>query len=557
MPQPSPSKPDNLVFGLEDPPPWLITLLLAGQHVVLLSSRLLYPIVIVQGFGGGMKLAQNMVVMSMIAGGIGTILQSTRKGPVGAGVLDPSGCGAAYIYPSIQAGELGGASLIFGMTLLAGVFECAFSRLVYRLRALFPPHVVGLVVTMVGISMVRIAVLSFVGMSATDQVHSSVWGSKQLKFYSLMFGLTVGYGAAWYFGLLDRNLFGHMARMGVVELPSLSFMGWSFDFSLAGLFAVAFLSTSLKTTGELITCQKINDQKWNHPDMKAVSRGLLSDGSATLISGILGGCGQSSSSSNIGLSLATGATSRRIGLAIGCLLLALSLVPALPFFLAHMPKPVAGGILVYVAGFMVVTGIQIMTTRLLDARKIYVIGVSLVFGLSVDIVPQVYHHISKWLQPMTSSSLSLATAMAIILNLIFRLGIASRAVLEVREPAEASSKRIFRFMKRRGAVWGARADVIDRAASSLTEMLEALLCSGLAKGGATTEVSFDEFNLDIRISYTGDRMVFPDAAPPPEGMLEDRSCLHQMAGYLTMAWADRVQSVEQDGLCRIDLHFDH
>ena len=101
------TKPENLIYGLEDRPPRLITLVLASQHLIMLAPRLLYPVVIVQGFDGGIALAQNMVVMSMIAGGIGTILQALRKGPVGLGVLDPAGCGAAYVYPSIHAG--GGA----------------------------------------------------------------------------------------------------------------------------------------------------------------------------------------------------------------------------------------------------------------------------------------------------------------------------------------------------------------------------------------------------------------------------------------------------------------
>ena len=235
-----PSKPGNLIYGLEDHPPRLITLVLAFQHVIILAPRLLYPVIIVQGFGGDTALARNMVVMSMIAGGIGSILQALRKGPIGAGVLDPSGCGAAYIYPSIQAGALGGPSLIFGMTLMAGLFECVFSRFFYRLRVFFPPHVVGLVVTMVGISLVRIAVLKFVGIGQGDVIHTSaeiatgvvtlgtilavsVWGKGNLKLYSLLLGLALGYGVALASDLLDPLMFDQITEMDIVALPSLSF----------------------------------------------------------------------------------------------------------------------------------------------------------------------------------------------------------------------------------------------------------------------------------------------------------------------------------------------
>lgn len=61
----------------------------------------------------------------------------------------------------------------------------------------------------------------------------------------------------------------------------------------------------------------------------------------------------------------------------------------------------------------------------------------------------------------------------------------------------------------------------------------------------------------LKISYPGELMAFPSMAPEAEQMLEDRDQLPQMAGFLTLAWADNVKSGEQQGRCSIDLHFDH
>ena len=99
--------------------------------------------------------------------------------------------------------------------------------------------------------------------------------------------------------------------------------------------------------------------------------------------------------------------------------------------------------------------------------------------------------------------------------------------------------------------------MIHRVASALNEILETLFSSGLTRGAVTVAVSFDEFNLDVNISYPGEAMSFSSMAPDIEGMLEDKDCLPKMSGFLTTTWADKVQSREEQGRCCIDLHFDH
>jgi len=566
-------KPSNLLYGLEDRPSWPETLLLAFQHFIMLMPRLIYPVVIVQGFGGPPAMAKAMVAMSMIAGGIGAILQALPRGPVGAGFLDPSGCGAAYIYASIQAGVLGGPSLILGMTALAGFLECLLSRLMQRLRALFPPHVVGLVVSMVGLSLIKVAVTKFHGIDHLDPQHHlseiipalltlctilavSVWGKGKAKLYSLLAGVAVGYAAALAFGILPADYFQRLAQVDFLAIPDLGYVGWSFDWAVLSLFLVAFLSTGLKTAGEIITCQKINDPNWQRPDMRNVSKGMLADGLTTLVSGLMGGMGQSSSAANIGLSMATRATSRVIGFATGGLLICLAFVPALPAFLALMPAPVAGATLVVVSSFMVVTGIQIMTSRMLDSRKIYVIGLSMVFGLSVDIAPNLYVDLAPWLKPMFNSSLSLTTLMALLLNLVFRLGVANRGILTIQGKEQASSQAIFDFMERKGGAWGARPDVIHKAASVLTEAVETVFWSGLAKGPVRVEAVFDEFNLDLLIAYQGQPMDISPQRLDPEQTPEDQAFAH-IAGHLIRQLTDRIKCDSRNGEAKISLHFEH
>lgn len=571
----SPNGSSELIYGLDDRPPWLETLVLAFQHFIILTPRLVYPAIIVQGFNGPPALAASMVALTMIAAGIGTLMQVNRKGPLGSGYLDPPGCGAAYIHPSIQAGLLGGPALILGMTVLSGLVECLFSRFFYRLRALFPPHVLGLVVTMVGLSLVKTAVTNFKGGPAVDHANMalnvltglvtlltilgvSVWGKGKGKLYSLLAGIVTGYLAALLLGVAQWEVLRRALSMDLLALPNLEHPGWSLDPSLAVVFLIASISTALKTSGEIITCQKINDSDWQHPDMKPVAGGLLADGAYTALSGLLGGVALSSSAANIGLSQATKATSRRIAYATGLILMGLAFVPPLPYFFTNMPKPVAGASLIFVSCFMVVAGIQMMTLRMLDARKTYVIGISLIFGLSVDIAPDIYTSVGPWLKPVFSSSLALSTISAILLNMVFRLGVASEVEMTLGQGGHLpSSREIFGFLETNGAAWAARRDVIHKAASALTEVAETIIGEGLAKGPLKILAKFDEFNLDLDIAYAGELMAFPRTSLSPAEALDREEGCGTLAGFMVLSMVDRVKATRQNGYCLIKLHLNH
>lgn len=155
--------------------------------------------------------------------------------------------------------------------------------------------------------------------------------------------------------------------------------------------------------------------------MKSISGGLLADGCGSVFSGLLGGMGISTSSSNVGVSVATGATSRQIAFAAGLIFVLFAFFPMLTGVYSIMPKPVMGAILVFVTCFMVMAGMQIIMSTKLDLRGTFVIGIALVFGLSVDILPELYTNIHPSLAPIFSSSLTLSTITAITLNKLLRI----------------------------------------------------------------------------------------------------------------------------------------
>lgn len=566
-------KPAHLIYGVEDNPPLSTLLLLGLQHASVISVGWIFVVVIVNGIGGTSQQAERMIQLSMIVSGVATILQAQTKGLIGSGYLCPSSCGPAYIAASIAAGKLGGLPLVFGSLIAAGLFEALLSRVIQRLRILFPPEVTGLVVSMVGIELIALAAPRFLGFTGPDSgrnqlalsvslltlaamIGPTVWSVGILRLYPVLFGLVVGYLSAYAVGLLTASQLHAVSAAPFINLPSMAHTGWAFSFTLAPAFLIASLASTLKSVGDLTLCQKINDADWKRTDMKSVSGGVLANSIGTISAGLLGAAGQSTFSSNVGLSIATKATSRRVAVPCGIILICLAFCPRLSAVFAVMPQPVMGAILVYVACFMIIAGVQVMTSRMLDARKTFVVGIALIFGLSVKMVPGLYSDVPEALASLFSSSLSLATVLVIVLNLLLRIGIRTRVTLEIDTRVD-SGEKIFAFMEAHGEAWGARKEVIDRATYAMNEFKEAAGTLELARGTITAEIKFDEFNLDADLRYEGGLMEFPQQRPTEADVLSDERGVAKLAGFLIRNYVDRIRSESVDSRCWIQFHFDH
>ena len=116
-----------------------------GLHYDLLFEALLFPVCTP-------AVAQSAVSLGLFAMGLSAGLQALPRGPVGSGYLAPPVLSAIYLPPSLVAVAAGGLPLVFGMTIVAGLFEALLSRLLPKLRLAFPPLVCGFIVAAVGIA---------------------------------------------------------------------------------------------------------------------------------------------------------------------------------------------------------------------------------------------------------------------------------------------------------------------------------------------------------------------------------------------------------------------
>jgi NCS2 family nucleobase:cation symporter-2 len=283
---------------------------------------------------------------------------------------------------------------------------------------------------------------------------------------------------------------------------------------------------------------------------------MLACGAGNIASGLLGALGQSVSSSNIGLSIATGATSRRIGYAAGGILILLAFFPKLAAIFVIMPTPVMGASLIFTVCFMVMAGIQILMSRMIDARKTFVVGLSIIFGLSYDINPGLYAGIDPILKPFLSSSLAVATICAVVLNVLFRMGISKKLDFEI-DPAVDTSEKTFEIMEKQGGAWGARREVIFNAIAAINELLDASPFLGLAGKKIALSVAFDEFNLDVRAVYEGMPFEIPVALPCIESMQDPEATSLALAAFTMSKYVDKMSFSTKDGKTELLMHFEH
>jgi len=566
-------RPGNLIYAGDEPVPPLPLVILGLEHAVLLVASLTAAIFFAHAVGAGPSQTEALVNVGLIAGGIASILQACPRYGVGSGYFCLHTSSFIYFQASVHAAGVGGLPLVFGMTALSGLAEAALSRIVPRLRSLFPPEVSGLVVATVGIALAPHAVRSLAGMGRAHTepdghalivglvtlgliVGLNVWGRGVLRLFSILIAIVAGYVLSYSLDVIPAEHLDKISSLPFIALPHLEHPGFSFDPSFLVPFLIAAVCSALKLTGDITSCQKINDADWKRVDINSVGRAFVADGLGTFSAGMMGGTGLSSSSSNIGMAYATGATSRYIGYSTGVIFISLAFLPRIASLLTLMPGPVVGAITMYASCFMIVTGWSIIMTRMLDARKTFVTGLSLIMALSVETIPELYAGLPVVLKPIAGSSVALAAVTAICLNLVFRIGISSRMTLEL-EPDGLDQDKIYDFFDNAGGSWGARKEVVHRAMAALSELYQSVAALGLATGKISTVASFDEFNLTLDVRYEGVALHLSETRPPADDILEDEDALARLSGFLVRQYADSTKSEAAGGRCRVHLQFEH
>lgn len=568
-------RPSNLIYSVDEKPPASIAFANAAQQLTIFAPILVYTILVMRGAGVGEDGVANAVSLTFAVCGLAIILQAWPGQWIGSGYLITVAPAAAYIPISITAIKTGGMPLLAGMTMLAGLFELGFSCIVRRFRAFFPAEISGLCIVLIGLFIGVLAVRSVFGYEVSTQqatasskelliagatlalmIGLNLWGKGRLRMLCGIIGVACGYVAAIGFGVVDPAAIKVLAGAPWFALPPWQPKLPDFGADLFIPFMAAALTCALRGMGDISVAQKINDRDWIRPEMMSIRNGIAANGFSTLLAGLAGGIGGNTQSSGIGMSNAAGVTSRWVAYWLGGMLVVCSFVPVISGILVAMPRSVIGAVFIFTSSFITVNGLQIITSRLLDARRTFIVGIALTASLGHEIYPALYEKAPAILQPFVSSGLVVGLITALLLNAIFRIGVKTRAAVSLA-PEVDNHDAVRAFLEQQGAKWGARRDVIERAIFGAAQSVESIVEHCSVRGPISLEASFDEFNLDVRLSYQGDDFALPERRPSDDEIRESDEGLRLLAGFLIQRNADRVRASRKGDRAVLEFHYQH
>jgi xanthine permease XanP len=565
------ARPAGLIYDVNETPPPAVLGFSTVQHVAVISTLLVYPVILATEAKLSPSQLLDLVALSMLAVGVGTVLMTMRSRWIGSGYLCPAGFSLIYLGPSLYALHHGGLAAAFGMTMVAGVVQLCIAPLLPRLRALLPPEIAGIVVAVTGLSLAVLGTRYGLGLGTTGGVRAeyvaitlltlavmiglNVWTTGYLKMFCSLIGAAVGMITCKLVGI---DFLTPLPAEGfpLLKVPATGHIEWQFEARLLVPFIIAAVAATVVLMGNVSTAQRINDAQWVRPDFKSLSGGLAGNGLAAIFCGFVGSPGLISSISSIGLSQATGVASRALGYSIGALFAVLAFIPWAVFLLMATTAPVMAALLIFTALFVLTNGLQMITARMLDQRRVVVIGLSFAMAVMADVYRDVFVQLPDAFQPIFGNSLVLGTTCAVVLNLVMRIGIRERETLQLAPQMNTDEARdaIEQFMAEHGARWAARHDVVNRARFCLQQAVEVV---GQSSGGVEITVSFDEFNLDARLAYEGALLPLPERKPDAAEILGSDDGERLLAGYLLRGSADKVLSVHKSGRTLLHFHFDH
>lgn len=432
--------PQGLIYGLEDRPPLRDALFAALQHLLAIFVAIITPPLIIAGaLNLDLETTGFLVSMSLFVSGLATFVQCRRLGPVGCGLLCVQGTSFSFIGPIIAAGLAGGLPAIFGATIAGSVVEMLVSRVLKFMRHIITPLVSGIVVTLIGLSLIRVGITAcgggeaakaagtfgafeHVGLSALVLVLIIFFNRSSnhyLRMSSIVIGLVIGYIVSY---ALGRVNFSDIRDFGSLNIPIPFRYGVTFDFSAIISLGLVYLITAIEAYGDitansLISGQPVEGDKF----MKRASGGILADGFNSMLAGIFNSFPNSIFAQNNGMIQLTGVASRYVGYFIAGMLVFLGLFPAVGLVFSLMPEPVLGGATLLMFGTVAAAGIRIIASQNINRKATLVIAISFSFGLSVELVPEILTQLPDSVRSIFSSGITTGGLAAIFTNAVIRI----------------------------------------------------------------------------------------------------------------------------------------
>lgn len=443
-------KSKELIYGLNDRPPIRETIFAALQHLLAIFVAIITPpLIISSALKFDLDTTGFLVSMSLFVSGLATFIQCRRFGPIGAGLLCIQGTSFSFISPIIGAGMLGmingkmnvemGLSYIFGACLVASVVEMVVSRLLPYTRKIITPLVSGIVVSLIGMCLIKAGINSCGG--GQSAVDAGTFGSLQnlglallvlvsiiffnrsnnrfLRMGSIVLGLLIGCVAAYALNMID---FSSLKGSGSLNIPVPFKYGLNFDLGTIIGIGLIYLVTAVEAFGDITANSLISGEPVEGPIfLKRAQGGVLADGFNSFLAAVFNSFPNSIFAQNNGMIQLTGVASRYVGYFIAGALVLLGLFPVVGKVFSLIPDPVLGGATLLMFGTVAAAGIRIIASTEITRKAVLVMAISFAMGLSVELVPGILDKMPDIIKNIFSSGITTGGLTAILANAFIRI----------------------------------------------------------------------------------------------------------------------------------------
>lgn len=403
------------------------------QHVLAMFVSNIAPILIVTGV---VKMpaaeAASLVQAAMIIAGVGSMLQLFPFWRIGSGLPIIMGISFTFVSIFCVIGTKYGYGAVLGAALVGGILEGILGLGAAWWRKFVPSIVSASVVTAIGFSLLPIGANSFGGgfgnpefgdwkyltVGTITLISCLIFNIKAKSFYkqlSVLFGLVVGYIAAFFFGMVDLT---RMTTVSVLSLPAL--MPYELEFHADAIFSVflIFFVSATETLGDTSALAAMGFGR--EAKDKEISGAITVDGFVSSLSALFGCMPITSFSQNVGLIAMTRVVNRK-AIACGAAIMILAgFVPALGVILASLPDAVLGGCTLMMFGSIVVSGVRMISQCGYSQRNMSIAALSLSIGLGFTQTPQIFRLFPDLFRSVFAENcVAVVFIVAILLNLIF------------------------------------------------------------------------------------------------------------------------------------------
>jgi len=406
------------------------------QHVfAMFAGNITVPLIVAGVFGVTTAEKIFLIQMALFAAGVATIIQTVGYKNIGSRLPIIQGTSFAFI-PIMLPFKAFGLGAIFTAAFIGGIFQIWIGKMLKPIRHMFPPLVTGIVVLMIGISLLKVGFkyagggvwlmnnkpeifgnwehLLIAGTVLMVALICNIRGKGMVSAASILIGIIAGFVIA---ALLGEIRWGKIAAAGWFAFP-MPFQ-YGIDFVWGAVILMLFMSivTTIETIGDISTTTMGGANR--EATDKELSGGIMADGVGTAFASIFNAMPNTSYSQNAGLVAFTGVISRHVGTVAGVILILLGLFLKLGGIIAAMPDSVIGGAAIIMFGLIAGAGIKLISKTEMSQRNILILALSLSFGIGLYAFPEFVAHIPDFgikLKLLLTTGLIPAGLLAFILN---------------------------------------------------------------------------------------------------------------------------------------------